>query len=34
MYWLSASIEDDKAAIAPAKRRRAAYTATFEVLNP
>jgi uncharacterized GH25 family protein len=31
MYWLSASIQDDKATIKNAKRR-ASYTATFEVL--
>lgn len=34
MYWLTASIQDDKAAIKPATSRRAGYTATFEVLNP
>ena len=34
MYWLSATVQDDKATIAPAKSRRASYTATFEVLNP
>ena len=31
MYWLSASVQDDKATIKNAKRR-ATYTATFEVL--
>ena len=31
MYWLSASVQDDKSSIKNA-RRRATYTATFEVL--
>lgn len=31
MYWISASVQDDKATI-PNARRRASYTATFEVL--
>ena len=34
MYWLSASHGDDKATVAPAKQRRASYTATLEVLAP
>jgi uncharacterized GH25 family protein len=34
MYWLSATIQDDKATTKPATARRAGYTATFEVLNP
>ncbi len=33
MYWLSASVQDDKATIKDAKRR-ASYTATVEVLPP
>ncbi|RIK99717.1 MAG: DUF4198 domain-containing protein [Proteobacteria bacterium] len=33
MYWLSASVQDDKATIKEAKRR-ASYTATVEVLPP
>jgi uncharacterized GH25 family protein len=32
MYWLEAAVEDDKTTIAQAKRRRASYVATFEVL--
>jgi uncharacterized GH25 family protein len=34
MYWLSASHADDKAALKPAKQRRASYNATLEVLAP
>jgi uncharacterized GH25 family protein len=34
MYWLTASIQDDKATAKPATARRAGYTATLEVLNP
>lgn len=34
MYWLSASVKDDKASVAPAKERRASYSATVEVLQP
>ncbi len=34
MYWLSASIQDNKATTQPAKARRAGYVATLEVLNP
>ncbi len=32
MYWLEAGAQDEKATIAPAKKRRLAYTATLEVL--
>jgi uncharacterized GH25 family protein len=32
MYWLEASVEDDKPAIKEAKKRRAGYAATLEVL--
>lgn len=32
MYWLQASVQDDKASMAPATRRRVAYVATLEVL--
>ena len=32
MYWLEASVQDDKATMPPAKQRRANYVATFEVL--
>lgn len=32
MYWIEASVQDDKATIAPAKKRRVGYTATLEVL--
>lgn len=32
MYWLEASLQDDKATVAPAKQRRASYVATLEVL--
>jgi len=32
MYWISASIEDNKVDIPNVKRRRATYAATFEVL--
>jgi len=32
MYWISASIEDDKVDIPNVNRRRATYAATFEVL--
>jgi uncharacterized GH25 family protein len=34
MYWLEASVQDDKASVKPAKSRRASYVATFEVLPP
>ncbi len=33
LYWMSASVSDDKAT-PPAKTRRSAYTATVEVLSP
>jgi hypothetical protein len=33
MYWLEASVQDDKAE-KPATKRRASYVATFEVLPP
>ena len=33
LYWISASVSDDKAS-APAKTRRTSYTATVEVLTP
>lgn len=33
MYWLSASVEDEAASTPPAKLRRTAYTAVFEVLS-
>lgn len=32
MYWLEATLRDDKNVAAPAKERRASYVATFEVL--
>jgi hypothetical protein len=32
MYWIEAGAQDEKATIAPAKKRRLMYTATFEVL--
>lgn len=32
MYWLEASVSDDKAAVAPATQRRASYVVTLEVL--
>lgn len=32
MYWLEASVSDDKATVKEAKERRAAYSATLEVL--
>lgn len=32
MYWLEASVRDDKASVKQAKERRANYVATFEVL--
>jgi uncharacterized GH25 family protein len=32
MYWLEASLQDDKASIPQAKQRRVSYVATFEVL--
>lgn len=32
MYWLEASLEDERATLAPATARRASYVATFEVL--
>jgi uncharacterized GH25 family protein len=34
MYWLEASVQDDKASVKQAKTRRATYVATFEVLPP
>lgn len=33
LYWISASVQDDKAE-KPAKQRRTSYTATLEVLSP
>ena len=32
MYWLEASVTDDKASIKDAKERRASYAGTFEVM--
>jgi uncharacterized GH25 family protein len=32
MYWLEASLQDDKSSVKQAKSRRASYVATFEVL--
>jgi uncharacterized GH25 family protein len=32
MYWLEASISDDKTSVPPATQRRASYVGTFEVL--
>jgi uncharacterized GH25 family protein len=34
MYWLQASMQDDKPSVKQAKQRRANYVATFEVLPP
>ena len=34
MYWLEASVQDDKPTVKQAKNRRANYVATFEVLPP
>jgi uncharacterized GH25 family protein len=34
MYWMEASVQDDKASVKQAKSRRATYVATFEVLPP
>jgi uncharacterized GH25 family protein len=34
MYWMEASVEDNKASVKQAKSRRASYVATFEVLPP
>jgi uncharacterized GH25 family protein len=34
MYWLQASVQDEKATMKPAKSRRASSVATFEVLPP
>jgi uncharacterized GH25 family protein len=34
MYWLEASVEDDKPSDKKANKRRASYVATFEVLPP
>ena len=34
MYWLEASVQDDKPSMKPAKNRRASYVATLEVLPP
>jgi uncharacterized GH25 family protein len=34
MYWLQASVQDDKPSVKQAKERRANYVATFEVLPP
>lgn len=34
LYWLSASVEDEAASMPPARKRRTAYTAVFEVLSP
>ena len=34
MYWLEASVEDDKPSDKQANKRRASYVATFEVLPP
>lgn len=33
MYWLEAGLEDDKTSVKQAKKRRASYVATFEVLQ-
>lgn len=32
MYWMEATLQDDKTTLAQAKQRRASYVATFEVL--
>jgi uncharacterized GH25 family protein len=32
MYWLEATLQDDKTTVSQAKRRRVSYVATFEVL--
>lgn len=32
MYWLEGALQDDKASVKPATKRRATYVATFEVL--
>jgi uncharacterized GH25 family protein len=34
MYWLQATVQDDKPTLKAAKTRRASYVATFEVLPP
>lgn len=34
MYWLEASVQDDKPTVKQANTRRASYVATFEVLPP
>lgn len=34
MYWLQASVQDDKPSVKQARQRRASYVATFEVLPP
>jgi uncharacterized GH25 family protein len=34
MYWLEASVQDDRPTVKAAKTRRASYVATFEVLPP
>jgi uncharacterized GH25 family protein len=34
MYWLQASVQDDKPSVKQARQRRANYVATFEVLPP
>lgn len=34
LYWMSASVSDEKASTPPAKQRRTAYTAIVEVLSP
>jgi len=33
MYWLDASVEDERATVPKVKKRRASYNATFEVLT-
>jgi hypothetical protein len=34
MYWLNATVEDDKPSVARATKRRLAYTTTLEVMTP
>jgi Domain of unknown function (DUF4198) len=34
MYWLEATVQDDKASLKQAQQRRVSYVATFEVLAP
>jgi hypothetical protein len=33
LYWLEASLQDEKATVPGVKKRRASYSATFEVLT-